>query len=314
MVESQGAPRPVPFSRQPLSHENIYARHFEAGFVRILAVQLLKRYAARLLPKPALARARAIRQQWLIERFAPYVTSHSYSGHRFALTIEDPLAQSWYDHDWDRPAELGVLAAGRLRSGATVFNLGAHQGVVALMLAAEVGAAGCVVAVEATGHNVRVAHRNFALNDATNILIEHAVAADREGTISFAAGLNGHVGRRSYAFATTELPAVTVDSLAQRYGLPDVVFVDVEGYELNVLAGAESTFESLPDWFIEVHANVGLEEQGGTVAEVVREFERRGYRLFVGDPSGGPFEPLQDPLPETRFFLVALGQQLFSGA
>jgi hypothetical protein len=100
--------------------------------------------------------------------------------------------------------------------------------------------------------------------------------------------------------------AVTVDSLARRHGVPDVVFVDVEGFEQQVLTGAVATFEHAPDWFVEVHTRVGLEDQGGSVYGIVREFEERGYRLLVSDGTGVPFRPMCMPLPDERFFLVAL--------
>jgi FkbM family methyltransferase len=245
----------------------------------------------------------------MIEGFSAYVTSHSYGGHELRVSIEDPLARGWYDRDWTRLSEIDLLATwGRLREGATIFDLGAHQCVVALMLAAEVGPSGSVVAVEATRHNAEVGRRNLALNGVRNVVVEHAAAASTEGTISFSPSLNGHVGRTSYAFATVDVPAVTVDSLAGTYGAPDVVFVDVEGFEQHVLAGARRTFDARPDWFVEVHSGVGLEEQGGTVRQVLREFERRGYRLFVGNSEeGGHYEPLEGPPPGRRFHLVALG-------
>ena len=77
------------------------------------------------------------------------------------MHIVDAMGQGWYDQDWPPPAEIGVLSErGRLREGARVFDVGAHQGVVAMMLGDLVGAAGRVVAVEATPHNAEVAGRN----------------------------------------------------------------------------------------------------------------------------------------------------------
>ena len=46
-------------------------------------------------------------------------------------------------------------------------------------------------------------------------------------------------------------------------GAPDVLFVDVEGYELHVLRGARLTLEThRPDLFVEVHTDAGLERFG----------------------------------------------------
>jgi tRNA A58 N-methylase Trm61 len=58
------------------------------------------------------------------------------------------------------------LAGSRLKAGARVFDLGAHQAVVALMLSQLVGHEGEVIALEAERHNFEVAERNRKLNAA----------------------------------------------------------------------------------------------------------------------------------------------------
>src|SRR5947209_4100963 len=78
-----------------------------------------------------------------------------------------------------------------------VFDLGAHQGVIARMIAAQVRPGGRVLAVEAEPHNAKVARRNAELNDAENLLVVHAAGAERSGTLSFGEGLNGSVDERA---------------------------------------------------------------------------------------------------------------------
>ena len=282
----------------------------------------MKQSLRQIVPRPALGRIRALQQRRAIKGFAPYVATRSYGGLELRVSIEDPLAQGWYDHDWPRLPEIDLLAErGRLKEGARVFDLGAHQCVLALMLAAEAGPSGSVVAVEATPHNAEVGLRNVALNvgdqgfpGAANVIVCNAVVSSTEGTIPFAPTLNGHVagGRRtSYAFPSVNLPAVTVDSLVRTYGLPDVVFVDVEGFEQRVLEGATETFAAdshRPDWFVEVHAGGPLEEQAGSVAGVLAHFQDRGYHLLAGNSDEGVhYQPLDAPPPTHRFHLIALG-------
>lgn len=267
----------------------------------------IRRAAIRVLPRALLTEVRARRQIRMVKRFHPYTVSHSYGGLTLRITIPDPLAQGWYDHPWELLPELDLLRTkGALRPGATVFDLGAHQGVVALMLAAEVGTSGVVVAIEGTRHNVDAARHNAALNGADNVIVEHAAVAAVEGTIHFSSGLNGHVGLADEPSPTELIPAVTVDSLARRYGMPDVIFVDVEGFEQEVLMGAATTLDQGPDWFVEVHTRVGLEDQGGSVSGVLEEFEKRNYRLFISDATGALFQPIRAPLPQERFYLIAL--------
>jgi FkbM family methyltransferase len=51
------------------------------------------------------------------------------------------------------------------------------------------------------------------------------------------------------------VPAISLDDAAGWYGPPDVVAVDVEGYEAQVLAGAQGVLDSRrADWLIEFHS------------------------------------------------------------
>jgi protein-L-isoaspartate(D-aspartate) O-methyltransferase (PCMT) len=113
------------------------------------------RVARALLPAPALREIRRRRVHAQIATYRRRVVEHTYAGHPLRIALRDPLAEGWYDHDWGTQPEIDVLRSGRLRPGARVFDLGAHQGVVALMLARIVGPAGHVVAVEAEPHNAR---------------------------------------------------------------------------------------------------------------------------------------------------------------
>jgi FkbM family methyltransferase len=235
---------------------------------------------------------------------------HYYGGIPLTVYLSDPLAEGWYDHDWNELPELNLLQLGSLRRGARVFDIGAHQGVVAMMLSNIVGPEGEVIAVEANPHNARVAKRNAQENGISQMRVIHAAVGDRSGVISFNKGLNGRVDDESGEWGRRSVATTTVDEIASQYGRPDVLFIDVEGYECRVLRGASSTLDSHPDCFVEVHPGHGLEVFGGTVTELTTLIPEHAYRRFVGT-EGGKFRALRDQteLPPERFFLVALGRR-----
>src|SRR5262245_32903595 len=117
----------------------------------------------RILPRPIWTRLRTMRARRRLNAYPRRVVRHEYGGFPFEVVITDPVGADWYDHDVPLPPEVPLLRRGRLRTGARVFDLGAHQGVVALILARIVGAGGQVVAVEAMAHNARCAEENRAL-------------------------------------------------------------------------------------------------------------------------------------------------------
>jgi FkbM family methyltransferase len=266
----------------------------------------LKDAARWVLPELVYRPIRTRRVARTVERYETRIVHHRYGGRDRAIVIADPLAEGWYDHDWAEPAEIALLARHRLRRGATVFDLGAHQAIVALMLADHVGGDGRVVAVEAEPHNVAVARRNVELNRASNVRLVHAAVARAPGSVRFSPGLNGRVASQ-HRLGTVAVRAVSVDELAREHGSPDVLFIDIEGHELEALRGAPDTLAGTPDLYVEVHTDHGLTDAGGSAEEVVELVAAAGYDDLLVAPLDGEFRPWRDrsPLPEHHFLLVA---------
>jgi FkbM family methyltransferase len=206
--------------------------------------------------------------------------------------------------------EIRVLQRHALRTGARVFDLGAHQGVVALMLADAVGPDGRVVAVEASPRNFAAASRNLALNPMPQVRLVNAAVADAPGRLWFGLGLNGNVDDGSRGWGRVEVPAVTIDELSRDHGWPDVLFMDVEGFECAALAGAAATLARTPDCFVEVHVGHRLERYHGSVEQVLAFFPDDRYELFAASETVKEFAPLgaDSPLRQDRFFLLAIGR------
>jgi FkbM family methyltransferase len=269
------------------------------------------RSAAKLvLPQSVANQIRVAAYRWTLRRFRPYQVRRSWAGYQFDLWISDPTSESWYGRDVPEVApELSFLAKHRLRTGATVFDCGAHQCVIAMVLAKFVGAAGKVIALEASGLNYETALRNISLNAAGNVTVVHAAVSDNLDGIEFNVRGNGQADDGSGRWGKISVASVTVDELTHRYGAPDVLFVDVEGFELKVLRGAIDTLSRCrPDCFVEMHVGCGLEKFGGSVKSIAGTFEELGYDLWMSGPGLDTFVPFseQSALVATRFFLIAI--------
>jgi FkbM family methyltransferase len=232
---------------------------------------------------------------------------HRYGGHELEIELIDPMGQGWYDHDWPELPEIAFLRRHGLQPGARVFDIGAHQCVVASMLSRTVGPQGMVVAVEANPDNCAAGKRNLSLNGIENCSVLHAAGAAESGTLVFNRGQNGQVDDGTGEWGRMEIRAVSVDELASTYGVPDVLFIDVEGFECTVLKGARETLRSRPDCFVEVHVGAGLEKFGGSVPAVLSFFPD-GYEFHVA-PADGAFVPFSEDsaILKERFFLLAIG-------
>jgi FkbM family methyltransferase len=244
----------------------------------------MKEIIRRIVPKSLWQKFRELRIARDVRRYRRREVEHVYCGHSLKVLIADGISESWYDKDWEKLDELQLLASGNLRQGALVFDLGAHQGVVAMIMAKMVQETGRIIAVEGTQHNCDVASENLRMNHIRNVTVHHAVVSDRDGETRFCGGLNGFVSREGLG---KPFESVTIDSLIETYGVPDVIFMDIEGFEATALKGASKALALPIDWFIEIHAGCGLEEYGSNVQEVLRCFPALQYEHIAWDLDSG---------------------------
>jgi len=259
------------------------------------------------VPRGLWTQLRVLRIRSGIKFYKRRTVSHMFGDEPLQVLLADPEGAGWYDHDWKPLAEVELLKQGKLRPGARVFDMGAHQCVVALLLAKIVGESGFVLAVEPNAHNVAVGKENTKLNHAPQIQVVQGAVAESSGTIAVSKGLNCQVDDGSHQWGSMPVPSFSIDDLSREYGTPDVLFLDVEGYECRALSGAVETLKSRPDCFVEVHVGGGL-EKFGSVSEVLSFFPKEQYSLFVRTEAQDNFTelPAYGDLPRERFFLVAL--------
>jgi FkbM family methyltransferase len=269
----------------------------------------VKQIIKTMVPKALWNRLRVLRVRYTMANYHRRRVRHNYGGHELEVELIDPMGAGWYDHDWPELPEIALLKQHGLQPGARVFDIGAHQCVVALMLAKTVGPDGFVLAVEANPENCAAGECNRELNGITNCQILHSAGSAVSGTLVFNRGTNGQVDDGTGDWGRLEVKAISIDDLAASHGLPDVLFIDVEGFECEVLRGAQKVLASRPDCFVEVHVGAGLEKYGGSVERLLSLFPS-GYQFFAAGPVK-PFAPFQEgsTLTEERFFLVAFSPE-----
>jgi FkbM family methyltransferase len=226
------------------------------------------------------------------KKFTRRVTQHRYGSFAPVVELVDDKGEEWYDRDRPFEPEIEILRSRTLVGGACVFEMGAHQGVVALALGHLVGPSGKVVAVEANPFDAHAAARNRELNRMDQVIVLNKAAGARSGMLEFQ--LSGKVAVGNRALPTLKVDSVSVDDLAAEFGIPAVLFVDVEGYEFEVLKGAARVLARSPDCYVEVHSE-WLSQYGASPEEVLAFFPAESYELlasFEETPSRRVFERL----------------------
>jgi len=196
---------------------------------------------------------------------------------------------------YEEPSLAPVLRA-TLQKGDTFFEVGANIGIYATWGARIVGNEGRVYAFEPVPDTARHLIDLVDLNALHNvILVPHAVSA-KPGKLTLrilphASGLSSAV--ESFDGEATEsitVEAVAIDSFIATAGAtrPQLLMIDVEGWEFEVICGAHGllTGSSPPAVLFESHETRFL-SAGTSFVEVHRWFEREaGYRLYGLTPRG----------------------------
>jgi FkbM family methyltransferase len=199
-----------------------------------------------------------VRRRWREWRpFRPHVLDKVYEDYRFRFYVGTREGQEWYGKFVDtrlyKPvrAELAWLARAAA-PGDVVADVGAHHAYFALLLGHWVGAAGKVYSFECLPENADIVARNIALNGVTNIeLVRKAVGAER-GTIEIVDNSGGVLGPRTPGVNVLTAEMIALDEFFKSR-VPDLLKIDVEGYEFEVLKGARRCLLARPKIALELH-------------------------------------------------------------
>jgi FkbM family methyltransferase len=208
------------------------------------------------------------------------------------LTAWSPTSSTWYVLEDEGSA--GAMTRSRvepeewmtdiLEPGMTVIDIGAHQGRYALEFARRVGATGFVVAVEPDEKNLKVLARNLELNGVRNIRTVRGACWSRREPLQFLQGSTLDVSRVLPGAGTTDgLIGLPLDDLVADLALHrvDVIKIDVEGAELDVLAGGQTTLNRFaPRLYVECH---------GTMQALADWLDSHNYKVKfqMDDPQNG---------------------------
>lgn len=184
----------------------------------------------------------------------------------------------------DMQLALKVIA----RPGMSVFDLGANVGFISMIAARLVGPDGRVISFEPLPANVRQIRYNADLNHFSHVTVREEAVGCKDGQVCFDVTDFSTTGRlqndqRIHKEKTGELQVTLrqLDSVVVEAGLPqpDIIKMDVEGAEIDVLAGAAQTIATArPLMLIELH---------GTNEPVADALEDQGYDVHVlGTPVG----------------------------
>ena len=196
---------------------------------------------------------------YLFQRYVlrkPYLTATSgYAGLRFHFKTEDALGRHVYKRGtYEAPISEFLLRTLKPRPGDVIIDAGANLGWYSLLLSTSLKPPVRVFAFEPEPRNFKLLRRNLELNSCGTVTAVEKALSDSEGTLPLYLYSDKNLGRHSmlpiYDGPTVQVGTTSLDRfLAEEKIAPErVAFlkIDVEGYELQVLAGAKTVLGKVP--------------------------------------------------------------------
>jgi FkbM family methyltransferase len=226
-----------------------------------------------------------------LRRFTPYARPivQACAGRRITLDgLDVDVPGSWRTRTSVVAGNVRVhrLMDASLRPGALAVDVGAHTGYNALYAAQRVGTSGRVIAIEPAADSLDVLRRNVATNPRWHVDIKPVAAGRVHSTRElFVRGeesaVNSFFAESCYA-PVTGVSIVNVEALDDIVdGDPALVKIDVEGAELDVLAGMTRLL-ALPDIRLIVEWHPVLQELAGYAPEALpRALLQHGFSVYA---------------------------------
>ena len=208
-------------------------------------------------------------------------------GYRMLLDAEDAGLSRGLFLWGTREVDHKVMLERIVRPGMTIFDIGGNIGYYPLMELALLNGTGCMVVVEPSPANISLLKRNLALNGHAAVPVIAAAVSDAMGRRGFHLSAQSNLGTfhpegtgaETLTGETVDVETVTVPWLAEQYGAPDLIRMDVEGHEVEVINGMREAIAAgtlAPQIIFEPHlSRYGPEHD---MAAALRALFDLGYR------------------------------------
>lgn len=185
------------------------------------------------------------------------------------------LAPSMLNGDYEK-FELEI-ARTLIHPDMVIYDVGANIGIYSIFMAS-LAPNGTTYAFEPIPDNINYLKRNITLNKMKNIRFIQSAIGNQPGKLTIYLQ-KGSIGTHSAVVQSKdsiEVEVTTIDKVAQEFGSPDLIKMDIEGFEGAALSGATKTLSKQPILLMEFSRS-HLEHSGYSPSKVM-EILLKNYR------------------------------------
>ena len=217
----------------------------------------------------------------------PYVLEQPMNGVMSRFLIATREGQDWYDKfSYNETSNMEYL--GIIGPGSVVLDCGANHGVNSLSYSAAVGPTGKVIGFDPFPSNIEICRINAKLNGRSNMEFVPVGLSDSQTDV--VVSINEQCVELGDKTADDTI-TITLDLLDNyaRYN-PTLIKIDIEGAEINALAGATRLLGSRPSLYIEIH-DTFLPRFGHKPMDMFNHVKFDDYDFFLNYPGLPPLAP-----------------------
>ena len=240
------------------------------------AVNELERVIKFLVPQKVQVIIKHFRHRRDVSNFKSFVLHKRIGSAEFDFFIGDSTGKKWYSGAHTKESlEMEALHSLLVKPGDTVLECGSHHGFTTLLLSSWVGEQGKVFAFEPSETSFNILKKNIEINHRKNIEPRMAAIGKEKGTIKISDSSCATVTGEEIGYPVEMLPLDEFQHLK-----PDVIKIDVEGYEGDVLKGASKILSSKPKLAIELHTEL-LSRYQTSVSEIFSLIDAEQYNVWI---------------------------------
>jgi len=196
---------------------------------------------------------------------SPTILKRSLFGGVICLDVSRSITQQLLYLEGERLIDERFLIKKLVQGKVRIIDIGANIGYYLLMLAQSADRNAKIICIEPSAENLPELNATMKANPNIDSELYFCAVGRVKQKCSLSHGLNGNVRQGESEGMTIQVSPL--DELIQ--GSVDFVKIDVEGYEYEVLQGAEKVLNSYkPTLFLELHPK-GLFEYGSSVRECI---------------------------------------------
>jgi FkbM family methyltransferase len=225
-----------------------------------------------------------------------------------AFPIYRPLYGAFKSYTDSRERE---LLSQQISPGSVVVDVGANIGIYSQFFAKCVGPSGDVHSFEPDPKNF--ARLSAAVSSISNVRANQFAVSNKTGNATLYVSDNLNVDHRAYpttgeARRTLSIQSLRLDDYFKSGDRVDLIKMDIQGFELHALRGAQRVLDDNPDIRLLVEFwPYGLKQAGSSAEALLSFLRERGFSiLFARGKSLMPYDdiPINDD-PETYLNLFA---------